>query len=153
MADIFGYTRNPKPAGVLSSENSTLVIGGAASASLATLVQDWTIQYQQNVEEIYELGSNRVFWKKGRPTGGGSIGRLVGAGVGSGIKMFGKEAVDVCDGGATMQFTVGGGSCQGESPFTITLSGVVVTSVGYQSRAADPQVVEALQWRCTGMSI
>jgi len=145
--DIFGYTRNPKPAGVISNENSTLVIGGAAGANVATLVQNWSIQYQQNVEEIFELGSQRMFWKKGRPQGAGSIARLVGSGTGPGINMFTAEARDVCNGGASMSFTVGGGGCTSQGSFNINLGGVVVTGVGYTSQVQDAQIGENISWR------
>jgi len=151
--DIFGYTRNPKPAGVLSNENSTLVIGGASGANLATLVQNWSIQYQQNVEEIFELGSNRMFWKKGRPQGAGSIARMVGAGTGPGISMFSQDALDICNGGASMAFTVGGGGCTAQAPFTINLAGVVVTGDGFASQVQDAQVTESISWRFAQMAI
>lgn len=151
--DILGYTRNPKPSGVISNENSTLVIGGAAGAVLATLVQNWSIQYQQNVEEIFELGSNRMFWKKGRPQGAGSITRMVGAGTGPGITQFSSEALDVCNGGASMSFGVGGGGCTAQRPFNINLGGVIVTGLGYTSQVQDAQVVEGINWRFASLYI
>lgn len=151
--DLFGYSRNPKPAGVISSESTTLVIGSAAGAALATLVQGWSVQYQQNVEQIFELGSNKVYWKKGRPQGGGNISRMVGAGVGAGVTAMPSEALDVCQGGATMQFTVGGGSCAGAKPINITCSGVIVTGSEFSAQAADPQVSEGITWRFSSLSV
>ena len=151
--DVFGYTRNPKAAGVLSNENSTLVIGNASGGVAATLVQGINIQYQQQVTEVFELGSNRVYWKKGRPAGQGRIDRMVGAGSGHGLTMFGKDALDVCLGGSTMSFKLGSGNCASDKPVTIDIGGVVVSSVGYGSSANDPQVGEGIDFRFTGMMV
>ena len=151
--DVFGYTRNPKAAGVLSNENSTLVIGNSGGGAAATLVQGINIQYQQQVTEVFELGSNRVYWKKGRPAGQGRIDRMVGAGSGHGLTMFGKDALDVCLGGASMSFKLGSGNCSSSTPVEIHIGGVVVSSVGYGSNANDPQVVEGIDFRFTSMTV
>ena len=151
-SNIFNYKRNPKPAGVLSNEDSQLIIGGITGASAMYLVQQWNIQYSQNVEEIFELGSNRMYWKKGRPQGSGSIARIVGAGTKPGVNSF-KDALDICDGGASMQFSVGSGSCTGPSPFTIDLSGIVVVAVAFSSQVSDAQVNEAISYRFSDLKV
>ena len=80
IADVFGYKRNPKPDGVFSSEDSTLTVGDGTGASTPSLVQNWTVDYTQDVQELFEIGSNKLYWAKGRPVGRGGIGRIVGAG-------------------------------------------------------------------------
>ena len=101
--DVFGYKRNPKPDGVFSSEDSSLTIGGTSMTSSAYLVQSWNVEYTQDVAELFEIGSNRLYWAKGRPVGRGSVGRVVGANKADmpGTGLFPKEAYDICDGGGT----------------------------------------------------
>lgn len=154
-ADVFAYKRNPKPAGVLTTEDSILVIGSGDSVSRAYLVQNWQITYQQQVEELFELGSNRVYWKKGRPVGQGNLGRICGAGTGSAVtSMFPKEALDACNGGATMAVKVGGGSCSGVTALTFTLAGVLIAQLGYTSQVQeDSQVNENVVYRFSQLQV
>lgn len=161
--DIFGYKRNPKPSGVFSTEDSQLTIGGSSMTATAYLVQNWNIQYQQQVQEIFELGSNRLYWNKGRPMGAGSIGRIVGANKGDmpGTGLFPQEAFDLCDGGATMVIQAVGGHCASASavPFTLdkgvtlTMGGVVITSVGFSMGVEDTRIVEGYGWRFAGLQL
>jgi hypothetical protein len=157
--DIFGYKRNPKPAAVLTTEDSILVIGGSnaaggGQANTGFLVQSWNIEYNQQVEEIFELGSSNVYWKKGRPTGQGTIGRIVGGTNGAAAKtFFPKDAFDACLRGATMQFIGGGSSCGTTSPVKFTMSGVLVAGLGYQSQVQDAQVNENITWRFSQLQI
>lgn len=156
--DVFGYKRSPKPDGVFSSEDSTLTIGGTSMTSSAYLVQNWSVEYTQDVQELFEIGSNRLYWAKGRPVGRGSIGRIVG-GVdpdmpsGSGGLMP-KEAFDICDGGASLMIKAVGGHCDtGGAPFklnkgvTLTMSGVVITSIGFAMSVQDVRIMENYGWR------
>ena len=162
IADVFGYKRNPKPDGVFSSEDSTLTVGGGSGASTPSLVQNWTVDYTQDVQELFEIGSNKLYWAKGRPVGRGGIGRIVGAvgpdqpggsGNASSGGMMPAEAFDICSGGATFVIKAVGGNCP-QSPVTVlnkglqlTMSGVVVTSMGFAMSVADVRIVENYAWR------
>lgn len=154
-SDVFAYKRNPKPAGVLSTDDSILIIGGANSANRAFLVQQWSVTYSQQVEELFEIGSNKIYWKKGRPTGQGSIARIVGAGTGSAVSggLFPQDAFDVCNGGATMMMKVRSGACTATPDVTFNISGVVVAQVGYQCQVDDAQVGESISWRFSHLQI
>lgn len=155
--DVFGYKRNPKPDGVFSSEDSALTIAGTSATATAYLIQNWNVQYQQQVEELYEIGSNRLYWSKGHPIGAGTIGRIVGANKGDmpGSGLFPKEAYDLCDGGASMTIVAQGGHCpsSGTTPFTLdkgislAMNGCVITSIGYSMSVQDVRIVEAYGWR------
>ena len=134
--DIFGYKRQPKPSGVFSSEDSVLIIGGGngtdVSAQLGYLVQNWNISYAQQVQEMFELGSNTLYWAKGRPVGQGALGRVLGGQDAEGADenkagFMPKEAYDICDGGATMTLQARGGAC--ETPIKST-DGVPVVQGG-----------------------
>ena len=168
--DIFGYTRNPKPAGAFSTENSLLTFGdidagGGSKATLGLLVQNWNIGYAQNVQEIFELGSNRIYWSKGRPQGQGTLQRVVGfapALAGSEDKsfmLFPPSAYDVCMGGCMFKMTIGGGNCD-KTPtsgtnldFTstyqlaVTMDGCLVMSIGYGATVNDTRIMENIVWR------
>lgn len=173
MPDIFGYRRDPKPSGAFSTEDSVLTFGGVQSPgddprdtrNLGLLVQNWRISYQQQVQEIFELGSNRLYWSKGRPTGTGQLVRAVGFapasvnsdGSGNQNRMFPPEAFDICKGGAMFKLTAKSGNCdyvEGEDrDFTqtfglgITMDGVLVTQIGYSAQVADTRLIEQVAWR------
>lgn len=153
--DVFGYNRNPKPDGVFSTENSTLTIGGGSGVSAeAYLVQNWNVQYAQQVEELFEIGSNRLYWAKGHPQGQGSIARIIGSqaadnGTGG---LFPTEAFDICSGGATLILNAGGGHCstgiQGvNGRLQLVMSGVVITSIGFAMQVQDVRIMENYNWR------
>jgi hypothetical protein len=160
--DVFGYKRNPKPTGVFSTEDSKLVFGsgdGIDAADAGYLVQNWNVSYTQQVQEVFEIGSNALYWSKGRPTGTGTLGRLIGdkdvSSPNSG-GFFPKEAYDICKGGATLVLEAVGGHCKNEGGWTdetlnkglkIVMSGAVVTSIGFSMQVADVRLVEAMQWR------
>ncbi len=157
--DVFGYKRSPKPRGVFSTENSTLVFGAKnAAEAQGYLVQSWQVSYAQNVQELFEIGSNALYWAKGRPQGGGALGRVIGAasaGVSPG-KFFPAEAYDICEGGAVMDLTAKGGHCDTAGRNTdeilnqelkITMAGVVVTQIGFGMQVADVRLLENFQFR------
>jgi hypothetical protein len=113
---------------------STLTVSGT-DAGGGYLVQNWNATYRQNVTMICEIGSDSVYWLKGRPVGEGSIARM--AGPASGL-LFGNNAFKICDGGvdATLKAYYG---CDGNSvAASVKLSGLVVTTVGTTMNA--PQV-------------
>ena len=157
--DIFGYKRNAKPSGVFSSEDSKLFIGSAGNvATQGYLVQNWNINYTQNVEELFEIGSNRLYWVKGRPVGQGGIGRILGARGAdtNGTGIFPSDAFDICEGGPTMVINAVGGHCTGtgssvdyvlDKGVDIKMSGVVVTSVGFSMQVPDVRLIENYAWR------
>jgi hypothetical protein len=162
--DIFGYMRNPKPRGVFSSENSRLTFGAKDDAEAAGyLVQSWQISYSQQVQELFEIGSNAMYWAKGRPQGGGSLGRVIGGSSGGNPgKFFPEEAYDICDGGAVMDLTTSGGACTTtgtnvdellNQELRITMSGCVVTQIGFGMQVADVRLLENFSWRFAYMSV
>lgn len=167
--DIFGYKRSPKPHGVFSTEGSKLVFGNAPDvghdqeAGLAYLVQNWSVQYTQQVQELFEIGSNALYWAKGRPAGAGQLGRVLGgAAVDTEAQgFFPREAYDVCLGGASMVLEAHGGHCENplaganvlDSGVKITMDGCVVTSIGFSMQVGDVRLVENFGWRFAYMEL
>lgn len=154
--DIFGYKRNPKPKGVFSTENSSLTFGGVKNP-IGFLVQNWNVAYTQQVQELFEIGSNALYWAKGRPTGQGSLGRVIGDSDADSDSQgfFPASAYDICDGGATMNLSAKGGSCEGQldKKVNITMSGVVVTSIGFSMQIADVRLAENFAWQFAYMQL
>lgn len=154
--DVFGYKRNPKADGVFSTENSSLLIGDANTAGQAFMVQNWNVEYNQDVQELFEIGSNNLYWAKGRPVGRGSVGRIVGAMDPDkpGFGIFPSDAYDICNGGATMKINATGGHCDtGDTKYKlnkglkITMGGCVVTSIGFAMTVQDVRIMENYGWR------
>jgi len=179
--DVFGYKRQPKPSGVFSSEDSVLIFGGQdfptnAGQALGYLVQNWNVSYAQQVQELFELGSNTLYWSKGRPQGQGALGRVLGGQDADGAAdangspggFMPKSAYDICDGGATMVLKARGGACDtpivasdGVTPIagglkkgiSIIMSGVVVTNLGFTMQVGDVRLWENITWRFAFMSL
>ena len=161
--DIFGYKRNPKPESVFSTEESMLTFAGGGRGGTTTanmvgyLVQQWQTNYQQQVQEIFEIGTNALYWVKGRPVGQGSIGRIIGekdAVAGSG-RFFPDAAYDLCDGGAMVNITAESGMCEDydAAQLNITMDGVVVTSIGFAMRVQDVMINENIGWSFAALEI
>lgn len=154
--DVFGYKRNRKVQGVFSTDGSWLHFGGMTSAQ-GYLVQSWQIAYNQDVVEVFELGSNSLYWAKGRPQGAGSLSRIVGikdAETGP-TGLFPAEAYDICDGGALLEIKAAGGSCPpkgdlkdvGGRGVTLSMDGCVITAIGFSANVGDTRLMEAVSWR------
>ena len=167
--DIFGYKRGRKPKGVFSTEESMLHFGGVTDPT-GYLVQNWNVNYSQNVIEVFELGSNAIYWTKGRPIGAGTISRVIGfkdADTGDAGHFFPKSAYDICDGGALLEIKAMGGHCKngvtGTSPgpdlgpadkqVVVSMDGCVVTSIGFTASVADTRLVENVGWRFAFMEL
>ncbi len=168
--DIFGYQRNPKPKAVFSSEDFLLTFGGSngnasgeGQDAAGLLVQSWNIAYQQQVQEIFELGSHNIYWVKGRPSGGGALGRVVGPKSASGgARLFPQEAYDICAGGVTASLKVGSKICgvqsdnvtaEVDSSFRLKLDGLVVNNIGFSTDVANTRIMEAINFRFSFLDI
>lgn len=155
MGDIFGYKRNGKAKGVLSKDNSFLTFGGSTEVE-GFLVQNWNISYNQQVNEIFEIGSQNMYWVKGRPTGTGQLGRIIGPkGAATPDTFFPQAAYDICDGGAMIRLSAVGGHCASKPKGGVTfdkgismkMDGCVVTSYGAAQTTEDFSIHENLAWR------
>ena len=146
--DIFGYKRNPKPQNVFSNAGAIMKFGeGNGQDMVGNLIQNWNIGYNNNITEIFELGSDQIYWAQGRPTGTGSIARIIGLGK---VQLFPDNALNVCKGGALLEIeakpsTCGdGGAAKG---VTLRMGGCVVTSIGFSAGVADTRINENISWR------
>jgi len=136
--DIYGYERDGSPKAVFTSDRAVMTF---ESKGKGYMIQDWQVAYRQDVQEVFELGSGNIYWVRGRPTGQGQIQRIIGT---EGFtKFLPPEAFDVCKGGAGASISASSGACFGGSdkPVAISLKGVLVTNIGFQSSVQDNALV------------
>jgi hypothetical protein len=174
VKDVFGYKRSPNPDGVFSTEESLLTFGGAdMSKQIGTLVQQWSVTYRQQVQEIFEIGSSAIFWMKGRPQGEGTLVRIIGdkaADSPGNPTLFPAKAYDLCDGGVLMEIKATSGACGNTGPsasgsakgfsasgkakeVAIRLGGCVITSLGFSVQVQDTLINENVQFRFGVMEV
>ncbi len=141
MADIFGYNRTGA-SDVFVADKSKLTIVGVEGVDL---IQNWSIQYTQSIQPIYEVGSSRLFWAKGNPIGQGSIARIIGT-------TFLSMTSDICDKGTTVVISNASGACSGGG-ISLTCSGAICTSVGVSAQAGNPTVSESIGFQFAALDI
>lgn len=141
MADIFGYSRTTA-SDVFVADRSLLSIVGVAGVDL---IQSWGLQYSQQIQPIYEIGSSKLYWAKGNPLGQGSIGRIVG-------NTFLTMSSGICDKGTTITITNASGSCSGGS-VGLTCTGAICTSIGFSAQAGQPTVSESVSFQFASLSV
>ncbi len=169
-SDVFGYKRNAKPRGVFSTEDSKLTFGSQGGGTEVPqsdggyLVQNWQVNYQQDVQEVFEIGSNALYWSKGRPQGTGQLGRIIGDhdADGKSHHFFPEDAYDICRGGATLELKATGGHCAApygpvdefatetvalDKELSILMSGALVTNIGFQMQVGNVRLMENMGWR------
>lgn len=146
MSDIFGYNRSAKPTNVFNSENSLLTIGNNGGAVAGALIQSWSADYQQKVDEIFELGSSEIYWMKGRPVGSCQIQRIIGPGKLI-TDLIDRDGFDLCNGGIRLEITGATGFCGESQSVTLAMDGAVVVGVNYKAQATDSMVFEGVALR------
>ena len=149
--DVFG--RNDSPfEGAFSADASTIKFGAADAAK--GLVQNLQISYQQQVNQIYEIGSSNRYYVVGRTNGTIAVGRIVGPAVLA--VEFLTTYGNPCKGGdKSLTFELGNASCveAGKGAATkITAAACVATSVSYSVQAQDMLVNENVQLMCGQLS-
>lgn len=107
------------------------------------LVQQVSIQYAQNINRLWEVGSSKVFFIAGRTQGTINIKRVIG---GKGIAgNFVQQYGDVCNmAGNHITFALEAGCTNASGVGTLTASACVINSVAYSVAAADMIINEDL---------
>lgn len=141
MADIFGYSRTTA-SDVFVADKSSLAISGVSGTDL---IQNWQVQYTQQLQPIYEVGSSKLYWAKGNPLGQGTIGRIVGS-------SFLRMSTDVCDKGTTISISNASGACSGGS-VGLSCTGAICTSIGFSAQAGQPTVSESVSFQFASLTV
>jgi hypothetical protein len=143
--DIFGFT-DTAWGGTFWSRNSIFEINDKH----VSLIQDYSIQYAQNIQPIYEVGSDTIYYSKSHQAGTLSIKRILSdedilAAWGDGC-----EAVNC-------RIAVSNGVCgpsgqAGQAGGFIELKGTILQSVTWSGQAQQAYVGEDLQIQFAGLS-
>lgn len=141
MADIFGFT-DANVGGVFDSGKSAF----SGSFGGISLIQNWQVQYSQQLQPLYEVGSNKVYWTRSHASGQVTIGRILSSG--DVIGQFGG-----CS-GKSITITAANGVCTGggAGSKSITMKGTVLMSVGYSGQAGQAYVTEQVTGQFVSMS-
>lgn len=76
--DVFNQQIDTRTSGsIASSEFAKVTLNGGSAGSL---MQQVSIQYQQQIERVTELGGTHIYWIPGKPEGTMQVSRVVGDG-------------------------------------------------------------------------
>ena len=148
MADLFGYN-DVNWGGTFSADQATLSISGSAGDAL---IQNWSVTYSQNLQPVYVLGSNKVYYARQHAVGQIQIGRIL-----STDDVISKLGGNTCKGQPSVNISAGNGLCstQGgvaQATISIRCSGVVLTQVSWSGQVQQAWVAENLQAYCASVS-
>ena len=143
MSDIFGLNKVAGDKGFRSPDGDAAFTFGTSQVSL---IQQWNVQYQQNVQPIFECGSSKVYFSSKHSNGTLSIGRIVAENPTDLIRGIGT----VCN-PKPGQLTAAEG-CQGTSHVSLRFTKMVATSVGFSGQAQQAYVSEDVQCMFAGLS-
>jgi hypothetical protein len=79
MTDIYGKETEFGNTTILTADGISMNVLGKDAVATGFLVQNITLQYNQPLNRIYEIGSNRVYFAPGRSVGSMQLGRIIGA--------------------------------------------------------------------------
>ena len=127
------YNRTVSWGGAFSADGAVITFGGNMGAGMLAQSINWS--YVQNVQRIYEIGSNSVWLIAGRTQGTAGINRIMGpAGL---AKSFYNKFGDVCQASgnsvtfsALAQCGVTAQGSGGSQSVAITLGNCVIQSYG-----------------------
>lgn len=147
-ADIFGRESSTF-GGAFAADAATMTFAGGGE-NAGALVQTVNISYQQQIQKLYEVGSNHIYHVGGRTQGTGSIGRIIGP------KQLGPLLYatygNICNVGQnTLLFTFKA-NCQGSVNVTYTCHLVLVTALGFNLQAVDMMINEQVQFMFSGLT-
>ncbi len=105
------------------------------------LLQNVTLQYQQNITRLWEVGSSKTYFFAGRTQGQITAKRIIGAR--NAALAFVQQFGDVCNMAKNHLTLMLDAGCEGaEARGTLKASGCVIQSVAYSIAAADMVINE-----------
>jgi len=141
MADIYGKNTEFGKTSILTADVMSIIVeGGLGKDATGFLIQNVTVQYNQPLNRIYEIGSNKVYFAPGRSIGSMQLGRIIGQNTISkvlgptGTKLWTTQDITAGDRHITLKGTsTFGGGCAVTVEYKI--SGAVVESYGFAADA------------------
>lgn len=142
MADIFGNTVSYGGGFRKSGNTSTFSLSATGSGKLS-LVQDAQLQYQQNVQPLYEVGSANVYFSQTAASGTITINRVISNKSGaSGGSTW--SSMTVCKPGTIrIASSSGGGQCL-QSSIKYTLNHCIPQQVSWSLQAQNAYIMEGV---------
>jgi hypothetical protein len=140
-------------AGVLTISNAGKGGQPLVAGQTLGLVQQLTINYSQNIRQIWEIGGNNVYFIGGRAAGTATFNRVLippaGAGDAAGSTQgFTSSFFDVCEvqtNNMELHFKSGcGGTNDSVSVAKLKMSGCLIVGVTYQTTADEMLISKAL---------
>ena len=141
MANVFGYTEANLGGVFKASESGGFIVSGGGGASFddgIAFVQQWSAQYQQQVNPVYEVGSSKVYFAVRSASGTLTIARIVGKSKQTMVDLFGE----VCDGPRDVTITASEKCYETDGEIKLTCKGVIPQSVGWSGNAQNAYVEE-----------
>lgn len=136
-ADIFG--REAIVGEPFSADDSELLFVGGDAQTM--VVQQLSINYQQTITRLWEVGSSKQYFVSGHQQGTANMARVVGPKPVAGAFM--TQYGDVCNIQSNHITFVVKGDCSTKGG-RIKVTGVVITQVAYSIRAQDMVVNETV---------
>lgn len=140
--DIFGYNKDIRSSGIMTSEYVSVDIGGTGVG----LGQSVDANYSQTIQPRYVLGSSVVYFLGGQSQGTVTVGRYVGE---SGLGNFPEGG---CGRRTSVAIGGTGDACFSGGSGKLTFSDAIFQSVGFAAQAGSLDVVENLTFFATTLS-
>ena len=144
MRDVFSYDNNIKTGGQVASADYARVSvkqGGGRNA----LVQSVDVSYQQQIEEVTQVGSTQIYWLPGRPQGRIGINSLVGA------DGFFADWSAPCGKIDTASIKIEGGKCDFQGTGSLFFQGAIVESLNAQLNTGRQTIAQGANVRVANM--
>ena len=141
MADVFG--REIKVGSGFKADGATVKFGEFGCPD-GLLIQNLSIQYQQQINRLYEVGCPDVYLISGRTNGTISMARVIGPkGI---LKAFYKKYGDPCE-AEDLELDLAPGLCDDTTSenTALTAKKAVITSIGISIAANDMLINEQMQ--------
>ena len=134
--NVFGYTEANLGGIFKAPEKGGFMLNGSPDG--IGYVQQWSAQYQQQVNPVYEVGSSKVYFAVRAASGTLTIGRIVGKNAQSLNKLFGS----ICDKPKDVSIAATENCYNTEGKVTLTMKGVIPQSIGWSGNAQNAYVEE-----------
>ena len=149
MADVFNRLSDSF-GGAFAADSARITF---ADLGPGLLIQSLDVGYNQQVRQVWEIGSNDTYYVAGRTSGTVTMRRIIGP---RAIQVaFYQKYGDVCE-AATNQFQISGNAACGATAlgrFAIKVKFVVITAIGLSVAAADMVINEAVTMMIASMNI
>lgn len=144
MPDIFSYDNPVRMEGALATADFAFVY---LDGQRLSLLQNFTMDYRHQVQEIAEIGNPNIFWIPGRPSGAVQIGKLVGDG---GIFSNFKVA---CGRVGQISIDVTGKNCGYQGQGSASFSAGIIESISFSVNTGQLTMAESASLRVTNLNV